>query len=202
MKKLLITSVMAMTVAGAANASTYLNWDAYDQDTNPMGMAHLDVNNPGPGAEHNFNLIQGAINSNAAEFDALHSIVADWNKLLFGPNGDMAAGLFHDFYLGTTKDFADVNAGFDKLSNRISDMNHELAAGIANVAALSAVAVSDVRQGEVSLGGGYGYHNAQSAVAFGTAIGLTDNWSMNAGVGFNDYDVTVRAGTNVKFKLF
>lgn len=96
----------------------------------------------------------------------------------------------------------DMNAGFGRLSDKISHVNKELSAGIANVAALSAVAVSDVHQGEVSFGGGYGHHNAQSAIAFGTAVGLTDNWSMNAGVGFNDYDVTVRAGTNVKFKLF
>jgi len=97
---------------------------------------------------------------------------------------------------------ADMRADLDSLSHEISHVGKELSAGIANVAALSAVAVSDVKQGEVSFGGGYGYHNSQSAVAFGTAVGLTDNWSVNAGLGFNDYDVTVRAGTNVKFKLF
>ncbi|MDE5615537.1 MAG: YadA-like family protein [Alphaproteobacteria bacterium] len=96
----------------------------------------------------------------------------------------------------------DIKADVSRLSDKVSDMSKELSAGIANVAALSAVAVSDVKRGEVSFGGGYGYHNSQSAVAFGTAVGLTDNWSMNAGLGFNDYDVTVRAGTNIKFKLF
>lgn len=97
---------------------------------------------------------------------------------------------------------AEMRADLDDLAHEISHVGKELSAGIANVAALSAVAVSDVKQGEVSFGGGYGYHNSQSAVAFGTAVGLTDNWSVNAGLGFNDYDVTVRAGTNVKFKLF
>lgn len=96
----------------------------------------------------------------------------------------------------------ELHDNFTKLSDKVDDMNKELSAGIANVAALSAVAVSDVKRGEVSFGGGYGYHNSQSAVAFGTAVGLTDNWSMNAGLGFNEYDLTVRAGTNVKFKLF
>ncbi len=218
MKKLIITSIAALAVMGTANASTYLNWDKYDAGTNPGGMAHIDAENPAPGAEHNFNLIQGAINNNAKEFDEVHQVIADWNDFLFGENHDMTDGLFYSYYRkdGGVQDrlaalensdaadgvVADMAVGFGKLSHEISHASKELSAGIANVAALSAVATSDVKQGEVSFGGGYGYHNSQSAVAFGTAVGLTDNWSMNAGLGFNDYDVTVRAGTNVKFKLF
>lgn len=212
MKKLIITSVAALAVVSAANASTYLNWDAYDATTNPNGMAHMDASNVAPGAEHNFNLIQGAINDNAATMDNMNQIMAGWNQHLFGENGDMTDGLFWSYYVkdgGVQRQLTALRAGiggasdvFGKLSHEMGRMNKELSAGIANVAALSAVAVSDVKQGEVSFGGGYGYHNSQSAVAFGTAVGLTDNWSMNAGLGFNDYDITVRAGTNVKFKLF
>lgn len=85
---------------------------------------------------------------------------------------------------------------------RLDDMDQDLSAGIASVAALSSVAVSDVARGEMSVGGGYGYHNGQSAGAVGFAIGLTDNWSVNAGAGFSVADITIRAGTNYKFKLF
>ena len=62
--------------------------------------------------------------------------------------------------------------------------------------------MSNVACGEVSIGGGYGYHNGESAAAVGVAVGLTDNWSMNAGAGFSSADTTFRAGTNYKFKLF
>lgn len=94
------------------------------------------------------------------------------------------------------------SAAISKLENSVNDIEKDLSAGIANVAALSAVAVSDVARGEVSVGGGYGYHNGESAAAFGFAIGLTDNWSMNAGAGISSADTTFRAGTNYKFKLF
>jgi autotransporter adhesin len=67
---------------------------------------------------------------------------------------------------------------------------------------MSSVAVSNVAKGEVSVGGGYGYYNSQSAVALGAAMGLTDNWSVNAAAGLADSNVTFRAGTNYKFKLF
>lgn len=94
------------------------------------------------------------------------------------------------------------SAAISKLENSVNDIEKDLSAGIASVAALSSVAVSDVARGEVSVGGGYGYHNGESAAAFGFAIGLTDNWSMNAGAGISSADTTFRAGTNYKFKLF
>lgn len=94
------------------------------------------------------------------------------------------------------------SAAISKLENSVNDIEKDLSAGIASVAALSSVAVSDVARGEVSMGGGYGYHNGESAAAFGFAIGLTDNWSMNAGAGISSADTTFRAGTNYKFKLF
>lgn len=94
------------------------------------------------------------------------------------------------------------SAAISRLENTVSDIEKDLSAGIASVAALSSVAVSDVARGEVSVGGGYGYHNGESAAAFGFAIGLTDNWSMNAGAGISSADTTFRAGTNYKFKLF
>ena len=62
--------------------------------------------------------------------------------------------------------------------------------------------MSDVNRGEVSVGAGYGYYNGRSAAAFGAAMGLTNRWSVNAGAGVSDADVSFRAGTNYKFKLF
>lgn len=97
---------------------------------------------------------------------------------------------------------SELNTQVMSLNDRLDEMNDDLSAGIASVAALSSVAVSDVARGEMSVGGGYGYHNGQSAGAVGFAIGLTDDWSVNAGAGFSSADVTVRAGTNYQFKLF
>lgn len=88
------------------------------------------------------------------------------------------------------------------LDNKVNDMNKDLSAGIAGAVALSSVEVSNVKKGEVSVGGGYGYFNGESAAAFGAAMGLTDNWSVNAGAGISGNQTAFRAGTNYKFKLF
>ena len=92
-----------------------------------------------------------------------------------------------------------ANAYTDK---KIDKLDKDLSAGIASSVALSSVAVSGVERGEVSVGAGYGNYNSQSAVAFGAAMGLTNNWSVNVGAGISDADVAFRAGTNYKFKLF
>lgn len=85
---------------------------------------------------------------------------------------------------------------------RVNAMEKKLSSGIASASAMSAVAVSNVSKGEVSVGGGYGYYNSRSAIAFGAAVGVSDNWSVNAAVGLADSNVSCRAGTNYKFKLF
>lgn len=94
---------------------------------------------------------------------------------------------------------AAANAYTDK---KIDKLDKDLSAGIASSVALSSVAVSGVQRGEVSVGAGFGNYNSQSAVAFGAAMGLTNNWSVNVGAGISDADVAFRAGTNYKFKLF
>lgn len=198
MKKLLLTSVMAMSVIGGAHASVYLNWDAYDAESNPNGMMRTG----GDATEHNFALVQNAINQNAKSFDEVHQIVAEWNKLFFGENGDGKGGLFYDFYVANGAAGLQLQESVNAINDKIHKMDKDLSAGIASVAALSSVAVANVERGEVSVGGGYGYHNGESAAAFGIAVGLTDNWSMNAGAGISSADTTFRAGTNYKFKLF
>ena len=95
-----------------------------------------------------------------------------------------------------------LKSAYDYTDSKVDAMEEELSAGIASAAAMSSVAVSGVGRGEVSVGGGYGHYNSQSAVAFGAAMGLTDNWSVNAAAGLADSNVTFRAGTNYKFKLF
>lgn len=110
--------------------------------------------------------------------------------------------------LGAAKAYTDaqseltLRAANAYTDNRVNTLEKELSAGIASTAAMSAVAVSDVDKGELSVGGGYGYYNSQSAVAFGAALGLTDRWSVNAAAGLSDSNVSFRAGTNYKFKLF
>ncbi|MCR5194449.1 MAG: YadA-like family protein [Alphaproteobacteria bacterium] len=92
----------------------------------------------------------------------------------------------------------------NSLTSKIDDVEKDMSAGVASAVALSSVAVSDVKKGEASVGGGYGYYNGESAIAFGAAMGLTNNWSVNAGAGMgtSGSNVSFRAGTNYKFKLF
>ena len=85
---------------------------------------------------------------------------------------------------------------------RIDKLDKDLSAGIASAVALSSVATTGVQKGEVAVSGGYGYYNGQSAAAFGAAMGLTNRWSVNAGAGLSNADVSFRAGTSYKFKLF
>ncbi len=95
-----------------------------------------------------------------------------------------------------------LKSAYDYTDSKVNALEEDLSAGIASAAAMSSVAVSGVGKGEVSVGGGYGYYNSQSAVALGAAMGLSDNWSVNAAAGLADSNVTFRAGTNYKFKLF
>ncbi|MBR3511276.1 MAG: YadA-like family protein [Alphaproteobacteria bacterium] len=95
-----------------------------------------------------------------------------------------------------------ANAYTDK---KVDTLEKNVSGGVAAATALSAVNVSSVGKGEVSVGAGYGYYNSQSAAAFGAAMGLSDRWSINAGAGIAQGDktqYTFRAGTNYKFKLF
>ncbi|MBD5401100.1 hypothetical protein HDR61_05175 [bacterium] len=212
MKKLMLTSAMTLSIMGAANATTYIGNP--DTPTADWGNWIGAINTTSPETAAAVNNLAGALNDNAQTMDKMNEIMSGWNYHLFGENGDMTDGLFWSYYLrdgGVQKRLSalenssvadDMAAGFGKLSEKISDATKDLSAGIASVAALSSVAVSNVERGEVSVGGGYGYHNGQSAAAFGFAVGLTDNWSMNAGAGISSADTTWRAGTNYKFKLF
>nr|MBQ0091444.1 YadA C-terminal domain-containing protein [Candidatus Enterousia merdequi] len=95
-----------------------------------------------------------------------------------------------------------ANAYTDK---KVDTLEKNVSGGIAAATALSAVEVSNVKKGEMSVGAGYGYYNGQSAAAFGTALGISDSWSVNAGAGIAQGDETqfsIRAGANYKFKLF
>ena len=124
-------------------------------------------------------------------FDAAGSATAAQN----------AAIAYTDAQLGLakTETLANANAYTDR---RIEDLDKNLSAGVAGAVALSSVAVSGVERGEVSVGAGYGYFNGQSAAAFGATMGLSNRWSINAGAGISNADVSFRAGTNYKFKLF
>ena len=102
-------------------------------------------------------------------------------------------------------DAATLSKANSYTDSRVNTLEKNVSGGIAAATALSAVEVSNVKRGEMSVGGGYGYYNGQSAGAFGMAMGLSDNWSVNAGAGIASGDetqVAFRAGTNYKFKLF
>ena len=108
----------------------------------------------------------------------------------------------NEFASANAETLARANAYTDK---KVDTLEKNVSGGVAAATALSAVSVSNVKRGEVSVGGGYGYYNDQSAVALGATMGLSDNWSVNAGAGVATGDKTqfaIRAGTNYKFKLF
>ncbi|MBQ8367824.1 MAG: YadA C-terminal domain-containing protein [Alphaproteobacteria bacterium] len=131
-----------------------------------------------------------ALNTAAIEEEVANRIAGDEMTL-------SAAKAYAD-----AKNTMSLKSAYDYTDKKVDALEDELSAGIASAAAMSSVAVSNVAKGEVSVGGGYGYYNSQSAVALGAAMGLTDNWSVNAAAGLSDSNVTFRAGTNYKFKLF
>ena len=131
-----------------------------------------------------------ALNTTAIEEEVANRIAADEMTL------DAAKA-----YVDSKNELA-LKSAYDYTDSKVDALEEDLSAGIASAAAMSSVAVSGVGKGEVSVGGGYGYYNSQSAIALGAAMGLTDNWSVNAAAGLADSNVTFRAGTNYKFKLF
>lgn len=131
-----------------------------------------------------------ALNTAAIESEVANRIAGDEMTL-------SAAKAYVD-----AKNSLSLKSAYDYTDKKVDALEEELSAGIASAAAMSSVAVSNVAKGEVSVGGGYGYYNSQSAVALGAAMGLTDNWSVNAAASLSDSNVTFRAGTNYKFKLF
>jgi len=100
---------------------------------------------------------------------------------------------------GTPSTLKNANDYTDK---RFDALEKKLSTGIASSTAMSSIEVSNVRKGEMSVGGGYGYYNSRSAIAFGAALGLTDQWSVNTAAGLANSSISFRAGTNYKFKLF
>ena len=114
----------------------------------------------------------------------------------------IANGLRNEFAAADALTLRSANSYTDA---KVNSLEKNMSGGVAAATALSAVSVGNVDRGEVSVGGGYGYYNGQSAMAFGAAMGLSDNWSVNAGAGIASGDktqMTFRAGTNYKFKLF
>ena len=142
----------------------------------------------------------------AAAEEKLDGKIATNTAAIAQETTDRIAG--DELTLGAAKAYTDaqneltLRAANEYTDNRVNTLEKELSAGIASAAAMSSVAVSGVSKGEVSVGGGYGYYNSQSAVALGAAMGLTDNWSINAAAALSDSNVSFRAGTNYKFKLF
>lgn len=191
---------MHTTLDDAKNAIERIDnsWDAMrdlretlNGSTNPMDdlvtwATETNTDSAYEGETDNIGVVHGIINDTAVIMQGYYTNAVLANDAIALNNDAIALN----------------SAAISELDNRIEDIDSDLSAGIASVAALSSVAVSNVSRGEVSVGGGYGYHNGESAVAVGFAIGLTDEWSVNAGAGISSSDTTFRAGTNYKFKLF
>ena len=222
MKKILLTSIAALAIVGTANADSTLN----DKVTGPNGEALIFNESDGGGAKFtNNNGVESFVGvhdgGNAEGLAA--QIYADkkndegkWE----GAKLDVTnAGIY---YTVGSDSFAERAVEANKLATigniafsltqanaytdaQIDKLEKNISGGVAAATALSSVEVSNVEQGEMSVGGGYGYYNGESAGAFGAALGLTDDWSVNAGAGIATGDktqVSFRAGTNYKFKLF
>lgn len=191
---------MHTTLDDAKNAIERIDnsWDAMrdlretlNGSTNPMDdlvtwATETNTDSAYEGETDNIGVVHGIINDTAVIMQGYYTNAVLANDAIALNNDAIALN----------------SAAISELDNRIDDIDSDLSAGIASVAALSSVAVSNVSRGEVSVGGGYGYHNGESAAAVGFAIGLTDEWSVNAGAGISSSDTTFRAGTNYKFKLF
>ena len=136
----------------------------------------------------------------------VEGLIAAGNELTLSNANDytdtIATGLRGEFAAADALTLRNANSYTDA---KVNSLEKNMSGGVAAATALSAVSVGNVERGEVSVGGGYGYFNGQSAMAFGGAMGLSDRWSVNAGAGIAQGDKTqfsIRAGTNYKFKLF
>lgn len=147
-------------------------------------------------------LANGAVADNTAALSLLNGDANTEGSVAYAAaNAVATANAYTDSKLNEVRDSA-VAASNAYTDRRIEDLDKNLSAGVAGAVALSSVAVSGVERGEVSVGAGYGYFNGQSAAAFGATMGLSNRWSVNAGAGISNADVSFRAGTNYKFKLF
>jgi len=157
------------------------------------------------------NLVEGSVADNLTSLD--NAIVSEENARIAGDELTLASARDYAdtqdaLMLDAAKAYFDSNAALSLnqskayTDSRIHKLDKELSAGVAGAVALSSVAVANVKKGEVSVGGGYGYYNGESAMAFGAAMGLSEGWSINAGAGIADSNVSFRAGANYKFKLF
>ncbi|MDR1027619.1 MAG: YadA C-terminal domain-containing protein [Rickettsiales bacterium] len=196
MKKLLILPVVIGGVIGAANAA----------DVNPGVQDVLDTQNQQQALD--------SLNQAWYDFGHLYPTPADLmaalnnNTLNIQSFGDtinhlIALDTYEVAAIGNSNNgLALTNNKVDALDGKINDLRKNLSAGVASATALSSVAVADVAKGEVSVGGGYGSFNGESAVAFGAAVGIAEGFSVNAGLGLNSYEAAFRAGANYKFKAF
>ena len=181
---------VAKTVKDNAQNATY---------TNSGGSTSLASASTVGGA---LNLLGSATDANINAIALLNGDESTEGSVAYAAaNAVAAANAYTDSKLAETRDSA-VAASNAYTDRRIEDLDKNLSAGVAGAVALSSVAVSGVERGEVSVGAGYGYFNGQSAAAFGATMGLSNRWSINAGAGISNADVSFRAGTNYKFKLF
>ena len=179
---------------------------AIDQHTSDITAINGKIGDMSDFGDNNYATDTASVSANLAALDGQLKTTSDKVDTLINGDEDTAGSVrniaksyFDLMAQDSALTLSEANAYTDK---RIEKLDQDLSAGIASAVALSSVAVSDVRRGELSVGAGYGYFNGQSAGAFGAAMGISNRWSVNAGAGVSGYDVSFRAGTNYKFKVF
>ncbi len=197
-----IAAATTMTDDGNPGTSLYNNFAEGVSVTNAIASIDAAIGTTTTGAHvlatnsvgQNINALDTALSTAEANIDANTAAIATLNA------GEDVAGSVRNIIKSYA--FAGAEGAYEYAEKLVDTLDENLSAGIASAVALSSVAVSDVRRGEMSVGAGYGYFNGQSAAAFGAAMGISNRWSVNAGAGVSGYDVSFRAGTNYKFKLF
>ncbi|MDR1071504.1 MAG: hypothetical protein LBL21_02595, partial [Rickettsiales bacterium] len=168
MKKIILTSLIALS---ASAASAAINPGVQDVLNTAAGNSQqmLDELNDGfyqfgnayPAMDDLMNDIKNAMGSQANHIGDMQYFGDTVNHLIALDNWEVQSiGALNS---GINK----LNSGLAALDNKVGEVEKNLSAGIASVAALSSVAVSDVKSGEISVGGGLGHHNGQSAAAVG-----------------------------------
>ena len=194
--------VTAVTALDSASKTTADKVTAIETGTTVVAKAAADENGNNIASTYatqsSLSLLNSAVSDNA---NAITTLTGDENTAGSVANAIATANVYTDAQLSMLRDNS-VSVANAYTDRRIEDLDKNLSAGVAGAVALSSVAVSGVERGEVSVGAGYGYFNGQSAAAFGATMGLSNRCSVNAGAGISNADVSFRAGTNYKFKLF
>lgn len=203
MKKIILTSVLALGVIAGANATTYIGNPGTPTADWGNWINAIVAQSPESGAA--INNLGTAVNDNAATLDNLNQIMADWNGAYFSPNGLLAQWeqmLFTDENSYWARTFGDngLSDKISELSNNVQDMKDKMNAGIASAAALSGLDNHLDAGKNFGIGFGTGYYNTEGGFAFGAVARTSSDSALNAGMAVSTGgDFTFNGGWNIQF---